>query len=255
MGHRSSFTVASWIALAATVLTAAGALLTAALGVIGLAGWSDYDHRVSLVPGTHLLDLEYQPSWEVRAGAEVCPRIDLAQPRQDCENVILRGADGPHERAGVLLPEEDLRAVAAELDGRLLLDAEPGWNPLVASLYGMTVLGLLVIAFLLLQLWLLLRAVSRDAPFTDDVVRRLRIIGLTLIAWELLEPFLWLFLSPKAWEYSLTAAGTQGIGLQLGSMEPGGPQLTRMAFGALLLLLAQVFRRAVDLAQDQRLTV
>lgn len=255
MGHERSFTIASWIALAATVLTAGAALLTIALGLIGLAGWSDYDHRVSLVPGTDLLDLEYQPSWEVRAGAVVCPRIDLAQPRQDCENIVLRGADGPREEAGVLLPEEDLRAVAAELDGRLLLDAEPGWNPLVASLYGMTALSLLVIAFLLLQLGLLLRAVSHDAPFTDDVVRRLRMIGVTLVAWELVEPFLWLFLSPKAWEYSLTAAGTQGIGLQLGSMEPGGPQLTRMAFGALLLLLAQVFRRAVDLAQDQRLTV
>ena len=38
---------------------------------------------------------------------------------------------------------------------------------------------------------------------------------------------------------------SEGVGLQLGSMEPGGPQLTRVAFGALLLLLAQVFRRGV----------
>jgi hypothetical protein len=119
----------------------------------------------------------------------------------------------------------------------------------------MTALSLLVLAFLLSQLWLLLRAVSRHAPFTDQVVRRLRLMGLTLIAWELLEPFLWLFLSPKAWEYSLLSAGARGVGLELGSMEPGGPQLTLMAFGALLLLLAQVFRRGVRLENDQRLTV
>jgi len=101
----------------------------------------------------------------------------------------------------------------------------------------------------------LLRAVSHDAPFTDQVVRRLLVIGLTLIAWELLEPFLWLFLSPKAWDYGLLGAGARGVGLELGSMEPGGPQLTRIAFGTLLLLLAQVFRRGVRLEHDQRLTV
>jgi hypothetical protein len=255
MRHNRSFRIASGIALAAAVVTTLGALLVAAVGVAGLAGWIDGADRVSLVPGTHLLDLSYQPSWEVRASTEVCPRINLRHPRHDCENALLRGADGVREDPPFLLPDDDIRAVSADLEGRLLLDTGPGWNPLVASLYGMTVLGLLVLAFLLSQLWLLLRAASRDAPFTDQVVRRLRLIGLTLIAWELVEPFLWLFLSPKAWEYGLVTAGTRGLGLELGSMEPGGPELTRVAFGVLLLLLAQVFRRGVRLEHDQRLTV
>jgi hypothetical protein len=255
MRQNRSFVVAGWIALAAAVMTTLGALLVAAVGVAGLAGWSDYAHRISLVPGTHLLDMRYQPSWEVRASTEVCPRVNLRHPRRDCENALLRGADGPRQDPPFLLPDDDIRAVSAALEGRLLFDTEPGWNPLVASLYGMTVLSLLVLAFLLAQLWLLLRAVSRDAPFTDQVVRRLRVIGLTLIGWELLEPFLWLFLSPKAWEYGLVSAGAHGVGLELGSMEPGGPELTRVAFGALVLLLAQVFRRGVRLEHDQRLTV
>lgn len=255
MRQDRSFMVASWIALAAAVVTTLGALWVAAVGVAGSTGWSDYSHRLSLAPGTHLLDMSYQPSWEVRAATEVCPRINLRAPRRDCENVLLRDASGPRQDPPFLLPDEDIRAVSAHLEGRLLFDAAPGWNPLVASLYGMTVLSLLVLAFMLSQLWLLLRAVSRDAPFTDQVVRRLRVIGLTLIAWELLEPFLWLFLSPKAWEYGLVSAGDPGVGLQLGSMEPSGPQLTRMAFGALLLLLAQVFRRGVRLEHEQRLTV
>jgi hypothetical protein len=255
MRRNRSFMVASWLALAASVVTTLGALWVAAVGVTGLTGWSDYSHRISLVPGTRLLDMSYQPSWEVRAFTEVCPRINLRNPRRDCENVLLRDAHGPRQDPPFLLPDDDIRAVSAHLEGRLLFDADPGWNPLVASLYGMTVLSLLVLAFLLSQLWLLLRAVSRDAPFTDQVVRRLRVVGLTLIAWELLEPFLWLFLSPKAWDYGLLGAGAQGVGLQLGSMEPGGPQLTRMAFGALLLLLAQVFQRGVRLEHDQRLTV
>lgn len=255
MRQNRSFTVASWIALAAAVVTTLAALLTAAVGVAGLTGWSDYSQRISLVPGTHLLDVTYQPSWEVRASTEVCPRINLRDPRHDCENVLLRGAHGPRQDRPFLLPDDDVRAVSADLAGRLLIDTEPGWNPLAASLYGMTVLGLLVLAFLLSQLWLLLRAVSRDAPFTDQVVRRLRVIGLTMIGWELLEPFLWLFLSPKAWDYGLVSAGARGVGLELGSMEPGGPQLTRIAFGALLLLLAQVFRRGVRLEHEQELTV
>ncbi|HEX4977066.1 MAG TPA: DUF2975 domain-containing protein [Nocardioides sp.] len=255
MRHSRSFTMASWIALTAAIVATLGALVTAALGIAGLTGRSDHTHRISLVPGTHLLDVSYQPSWEVGASVEVCPRINLRQPRTDCENILIRDARGPREDGPFLLPDDDVRAVAADLEGRLYFDAEPGWNPLIASLYGMTVLSLLVLAFLLSQLWLLLRDVSRDAPFTDEVVRRLRVIGVTLIAWELLEPFLWLLLSPKAWDYGLLSAGARGVGLQLGSMEPGGPQLTRMAFGALLLLLAQVFRRGVRLEQDQRLTV
>lgn len=255
MRQHRTFKVAGWIALAAAVVTAVGALGVAVVGVAGLTGASDYSHRISLVPGTDLLEMRYQPSWEVRASADVCRRINLLDPQRDCENVLLHDAQGPRQDHPFLLPDEEIRAVAAHLEGRLLFDAEPGWNPLVASLYGMTVLGLLVVAFLLSQLWLLLRAVSRDAPFTDQVVRRLRAIGLTLITWELLEPFLWLFLSPKAWKYSLLTAGARGVGLELGSMEPGGPQLTRMAFGALLLLLAQVWRRGVRLEHDQRLTV
>jgi hypothetical protein len=59
---------------------------------------------------------------------------------------------------------------------------------------------------------------------------------------------------PKAWDYGLIGAGARGVGLELGSMESGRPQLTRMAFGA-LVLLAQVFRRGVRLEHDQRLTV
>jgi hypothetical protein len=255
MRRNHSFMVASWIALTASVVTTLGALFVAAVGVAGLTGWSDYYHRMNLVPGTHLLDMSYQPSWEIRAFTEVCPRINLDQPRRDCENVLLRDARGPRQDDHILLPDDEIRAVSAHLEGRLIFDAEPGWNPLVASLYAMTALSLLVLAFLLSQLWLLLRAVSHDAPFTEQVVRRLRAVGLTLIAWELLEPLLWLFLSPKAWDYSLLSAGDPGVGLQLGSMEPGGPQFTLMAFGALSLLLAQVFQRGARLEHDQRLTV
>ena len=110
-----------------------------------------------------------------------------------------------------------------------------------------------LVAFLLAQLWLLLRAASQGDPFTDRVVRRLRIIGATLIVWEFVEPLLWLFLSPKAWDYGLTTM-SDVHSLELGSMEPG-MDLTPIAFGILLLLLAEVFKRGVRLEHEQRLTV
>lgn len=88
-------------------------------------------------------------------------------------------------------------------------------------------------------------AAAQGEPFADDAVRRLRTMGALLPGWELLEPVMWLFLSPKAWDYGAAGIGPTGW-LQLGSMEPGGSDLTVMAFGALLLLLAQVFRRALS---------
>jgi len=146
----------------------------------------------------------------------------------------------------------DVRPVNAELSGRLFLDAEPGWNPLMASLYGMQVLAMLVLAFLLAQLWLMLRVASRGHEFTGDMVRRLRVIGWTMVGWEFIEPFLWLFLSPKANDYSLAVIGPWH--LFLGSMEPGA-SWTLIAFGLLLVLFAELFRHGPDLAEEQKLTV
>lgn len=65
---------------------------------------------------------------------------------------------------------------------------------------------------------------------------------------------LWLFLSPKAHDYHEVTFGP-GQHLELGSMEPGGPSITVIAFGLLLLLLAELFRHGADLAEEQELTV
>lgn len=253
MRRHGAFRVASWVALVAWVATTLCALLIAGAGTAGLTGATDYRYRISIIPTTHLLDLTYQPSWGAQVGGTVCRQIRITRPQQDCDNIVLEDARGQLLAGGIVLQSE-VHPVSAHLYGRLLLDAEPGWNSLIASLYGMTVLSLLVLAFLLSQLWLLLRAASRDAPFTEQAVRRLRVVGVTLIAWEVAEPVLWLFLSPKAWDYDMVSYGG-GIGLELTSMEPGGPQLTHIVFGVLLVLLAEVFRRGVHLETDQRFTV
>lgn len=253
MRHNRAFAITAWIALAAAAVTTLAALAVATTAVSVLSGRTELPHRISLIPGTDLLDLTYQPSWEVAAYIDVCPRIDLdVDPSElDCEYVQFH--DLEEHMGGHVETPGDVRAVGVSFEGRMYFDAGPGWNPLIASLYGMTVLSLLIAAFLLAQLWLLLRAASQGDPFTDRVVRRLRIIGATLIAWEVAEPILWLFLSPKAWDYGLTTM-SDVHGLELGSMEPG-MELTPIAFGILLLLLAEVFKRGVRLEHEQRLTV
>ena len=86
------------------------------------------------------------------------------------------------------------------------------------------------------------------------MVRRLRVIGWTMVAWEFVEPFLWLFFSPKANDYSAAVIGP-GPSLSLGSMEPGGPSWVVVSFGLLLVLLAELFRYGAELAEEQKLTV
>jgi hypothetical protein len=244
--------MASGVALVAWVGTTLVALLVATLGVIGLSGWGDYHYQVGVpVPGLSV-DLGFQPSWGVSQGGEVCHEVNLRDPATGCYNIVLD--QGTQHLDGDVWLQGDVRPVDAALSGRLFLDAEPGWNSLMASLYGMQVLALLVLAFLLAQLWLLLRAASRGKGFSSPMVRRLRIIAWTMVGWEFLEPLLWLFFSPKANDYGAVVIGP-GPELSLGSMEPGGPSWTVVSFGLLLVLLAELFRHGADLAEDQRLTV
>ena len=250
--RQKAFRVGSGIALVAWVGTALVALLIAAFGAIGLSGWGDYRYQVAVpLPGLSV-DLGFQPSWGVSQAGEVCDRVDLRDPKPGCYNIVLQ--HGPQQLDGDVWLQSDVRPVDAALSGRLFLDAEPGWNSLMASLYGMQVLAMSVLAFLLAQLWLLLRAASSGQGFSGTMVRRLRIIAWTMVGWEFLEPVLWLFFSPKANDYSEAVIGP-GPGLSLGSMEPGGPSWTVIFFGLLLLLLAELFRHGAELAEEQRLTV
>jgi hypothetical protein len=252
MRRRQAFRVASGFALVAWLGTALVALLVATFGAIGLAGWGDYRYQVRVpVPGLSL-DLGFQPSWGVSQGGDVCDPVHLNDPATGCYNIVL--FQGEQQLDGDVWLQGNVRPDDAALSGRLFLDAEPGWNSLMASLYGMQMLALLVLAFLLAQLWLLLRAASGGQGFSAVMVRRLRIIAWTMVGWEFLEPLLWLFFSPKANDYAAAVIGP-GPQLSLGSMQPGGPSWTVISFGLLLALLAELFRHGADLAEEQKLTV
>lgn len=252
MRSSRSFLLAGTAALVSAALALLVAVAVAGAGVAGLTGRvGHYPDDVRLVPGLGLATVHFQPSWEVHGGGPVCDQVRVSAATATCYGFVL--SDTTPRVVGGVVQQGDLRPVEARLSGPLLLDPETGWNPLVASLYGMEVLGLLVLALVLLQLGLLLRAAGHGEPFTAQAVRRLRVIGAVIVGWELLQPVLWLFLSPKAWDYSESSYSEPW--LSLGSMEPGGLSATRIAIGLLLLLLAEVVRRGAELADEHRLTV
>ena len=245
-------TVAVLIGWVGTLLAA---VVTAGVGVAGLTGWSDsFVQRVDVSAGLGLVVLDVAPTWEAGGVREICAEIDIDDYPTECLAFVLSDHAGGAGSVDGVARQGDVVPQSIELSGPLVLDAAPGWNALLASLFLMQVLALLVVAVTLFQLWRLLRTAARGEPFTGEAVRRLRTMGALLLGWELAEPVLWLFLSPKAWDYGESGYGPTGW-LQLGSMEPGGPSLTVMAFGALLLLLAQVFRGGAEIADEQRLTV
>jgi len=77
MRRNRTFAIAAWIAFSAAVCTTLAALLLTAVAISGLSGRTALSNQINLIPGTDLVELTYQPSWEVGAYMDVCPRIDL----------------------------------------------------------------------------------------------------------------------------------------------------------------------------------
>lgn len=250
--NRRGFVWASYVVLVGWV----GALLLAAIGAGAGAsaalGWTDsYQQRISLIPGTDLLEVDVAPTWEIEGGGPICEPVRVSDYDPDCYGFVL--AKGEQRLDGDTVVPGDVRAVKAEFSGQLVLDADDGWEPLLVSIMVMRAIGILVIAFVLYQLWRILRSAAGGEPFAEGLVRRLRWMGGVLVGWEITEPVAWLFLSPKAFDFHGTSYGPVPFGL--GPMEPGGPSVVVIVFGLLLVLLASVFKYGAHLADEQRLTV
>jgi len=250
--HRAGFRIAAGLACAAWLVTTLTAVGVASAGVAGLAGWTDFDTPLRVIPRTHLVTLDAHPRWEVVGGGKICQPVKTRDYPSDCYGLVLSRKGQRLEGSTVL--QGPVRPVAVSLHGDVTLDADPGWHPLLAGIYAMAVAGILVISYVLFQLWRLLRSAGSGQPFTLQVVSRLRRMGTVLVAWELAEPVLWLFLSPKAFDYGTSYYGPVPS-IDLATMQPGGPQLSVIAFGALLVLLAEVFRYGTALHDEQKLTV
>lgn len=257
--HRA-FRLGAALSALVTGLVTLAALVVGGTGVAVLAGWADQPRQVSLIPGTGRLTLDVTPTWSAELVAPVCQELDLRDyhqiAEQGCFGFFLYNSQSDYMRGGSDLTQRqnaDARPTDVALAGTVSLESGRGWNPLVASLYGMATLGGLVLAFVLLQLTRLLCTAAAGQPFAARSVRALRLMGLTIIGWEVAQPLLWLVLSPKAWDYSEASAGL-GPTLQLGPMETP-LSFSMLAFGALLVLLASVFSHGRQMAEEQAMTV
>lgn len=240
--------VLSAITLLATAAVTLLALIIAGVGVAGAAGWAD-DYRLS-TPGP--VGVGYQPTWGVTSGGEVCDPVRITDYTAGCYGFVM--FQGGQKVVDDEVVQGEMHPQAASLVGDLALDPEGEWNPLAVTIVIADVVRLLVVAFALFCLWRLLRTTSRGEPFTTRSVAWLSRMGAVLVAWEFVEPLYWLVASPKALDWAMASYGP-GPHIELASMEPGGPSLDVIAIGLLLLVLAQVFRRGVVLADEQRMTV
>jgi hypothetical protein len=236
--------VATVVALVAWLLTGFSAVLVAAGGVGGATGLTDYR-----VPGPGIVS--FTPTWSASAAVALTSDGVRGDPTQGTTSFrFLRSgeADGRIREY-----DAEVQPVGVLMSGEVVLGAEPGWSGLMFSVFLMAAAGLAVLALILFQVWRLLQATAVGEPFTREAVRRMRVIGWLVIGWQIAQPVAWLFLSPKAFDIATESSGAAV--LALGDQEPGGPSLAVLALGALVLVLAEVFRHGAEIEDDRRLTV
>lgn len=252
--RRRVFRSGGWVALAAGVLTAALAATFAVIAVLALTGKATYPVKFDVGP------------WSVRAVAAmpvaldgpVCQRADISKqnsPRQ-CFRFFMHDQHEESAKGRFRHQDADIRPTSATLTGHAALATTGGWNPLVAVAAAQPVTGLAVFSAVLLLVWRLLATAAAGEAFSQRTVRHLVGIGWLLIGSALLAPALDHFASPSGFGYWTEAFGRAPHLMPMGSAGyPGGVDLAQLGLGALVLLVAEIFRHGVAIEAERRLTV
>ena len=234
--HRG-FVVAAWVSLAAAVVSAAFAAYVVVVGVLVLTG------RQGLPTDTSWGPFRASSSLTLPVGTTpaICaPGVfDRAQLSGDCAAITL----DPDDPTGA-----DLVPTAATLRGDLQLRFDGGWNPYVAARLGGAALWTGLLALLLFQLSRFLRAGARGAAFGE--VDRVRGIGLLVVAMSILEPVI-----DQVAVKSYGGFAARGPGTMLQPTGEASLNLTVVALGVVIVLVAEVLRRGAELEAEQELTV
>ncbi len=248
--HRG-FVAAAWLALAAAVASAAFAAYVVVVGGLVLSGRTGLPLEESWGP----FHVDSAVSMPVSLSTEVCDpeTFAKARPPGDCAAFAL-DRDGAEEVAPgrfrrVEVPN-DVEPVSAALYGDLALEVPPGWSPYVAAKLAGSAVWAGLLSLLLFQLSRFLRAGARGRAFGE--VSRLRGIGGLVVAMALLDPVITQLTGPSALGYGFQSKGP-GPMLQT-SGEPS-LDLTAVALGLLVVLVAEVLRRGAEIEAEQELTV
>lgn len=234
--HRG-FVAAAWVTLAAAVVSAAFAVYAVVAGGLVLSG------RTGLP-----LDTTWGP---FRAASALT--LPVGTSLQACTPDEFSQAEPPGDCAAVTLDpdrptEADLVPVGADLYGDLQLRFAGGWDPYVAARLGGAAVWAGLLSLLLFQLSRFLRAGARGAAFGE--VDRVRGIGLLVIAMSVLDPVI-----DQVATKSFGGFAARGPGVMVAPTGEASLDLSAVALGVLVVLVAEVLRRGAEIEAEQELTV
>ncbi|MFC6152339.1 DUF2975 domain-containing protein [Nocardioides yefusunii] len=153
---------------------------------------------------------------------------------------------------GTYVNRADVRPVAVHWGGEMELASGGGWSPWVAFTLGVQVAGLALASAFLFLLHRVLSAAASGDVFSPRAVARVRGMGWLLIAGGVLGFLEWALGTPSKLDYGSSQFGPAA---DLSAPGPQSIDLTLFAVGALVLLLAQVFRHGHEVESERRMTI
>ncbi|MFC2167800.1 DUF2975 domain-containing protein [Acidobacteriota bacterium] len=135
-----------------------------------------------------------------------------------------------------------------EISRELTLNLTKWWFLFLIMLF--TSLAVVVFVFILLQLRHILASLTEGNPFTLENAKRIRIIGIVIIAGEFLVNLLMIGTALIIDAH----VDIEGAKLAVGKLFSGF-SLSNIFLGVVVLIIAEIFRLGVRLQEDQELTI
>lgn len=245
---RRAFRIGGWAALALGTVTALAAASVVVIGAAAMAGRVTYPVDTGWGP----FSIHDGISMPVAYGAEVCQKAStkdtLEEQDLECVNFFVHELNGRESYDGVHVQDAEVRPTVARLTGTVDLATTDG-SPLVAVTAARKAIGLMVISGMLLLLWRLLANSAAGEVFSARAVWYVRGIGWLFIVANVVDVILGQLEKGK---YSIQMFGAGPL------LEPyvaAEIEITQLAVGGLILLLAEVFRHGATVEAEQKLTV
>ncbi|GLY31985.1 DUF2975 domain-containing protein [Kineosporia sp. NBRC 101731] len=247
---RRAFRIGGWAALALGALAALSAVIVVVTGALALTGRVTYPVDASLGP----FSVHDRVSMPVAVWQEVCQKasVDDSGEPSDCLRLFLHQNSEDSGSGPVHVQDADVRPTDLYATGSIALATTGGWSPLVAASVARKAIGLMVISAVLLLLWRLLANSAAGDVFSTRAVRQVRGIGWLVILGNLVKPAVAFAVSFDD-GYSMPMFGYGHPFVE--KVGEAGVNLTQLALGGLILLLAEAFRHGAVVEAERRLTV
>ncbi|MCD5354089.1 DUF2975 domain-containing protein [Kineosporia mesophila] len=219
-------------------------------GALALTGRVTYPVNVSLGP----FSVHDRVSMPVAVWQEVCQKAstyDSGEP-SDCLRLFMHQGSENSGGGPVHVQDADVRPNDLYATGAISLATTGGWSPLVAASVTRKAISLMVISAVLLLLWRLLANSAAGDVFSARAVGQVRGIGWLVILGNVVKPVVAFAVSFDD-GYAMPMFGYGHPFVE--KMGEAGVNLTQLALGGLILLLAEAFRHGAAVEAERRLTV